>query len=247
MAGLSRRAFGVRTLAALASVGVGALTARLLLQRAREQAPDLLRPPGAQDEQHFLANCIRCGQCVEACPEQELLERQSLEESMDPDAPKPREFVDRPLRLADLATGVATGTPFSVPRDCSCDLCAGRDEMQCIAACPTDALQRPEELLDIDMGVAVLDQERCYAWNGTMCKACWHACPFPNQALRTDYRGRAEIVPDVCIGCGLCDYACLTEPSSIRIVTRRERDREAARSGDSSGSSGTSGSTGEGG
>ena len=28
----------------------------------------LLRPPGIQSEQDFMARCIKCGKCIEACP-----------------------------------------------------------------------------------------------------------------------------------------------------------------------------------
>ena len=30
----------------------------------------LLRPPGALDEDVFLASCIKCGQCLQVCPPQ---------------------------------------------------------------------------------------------------------------------------------------------------------------------------------
>ncbi|MBW2707616.1 MAG: 4Fe-4S binding protein [Deltaproteobacteria bacterium] len=30
----------------------------------------LLRPPGALDEDIFLASCIKCGQCLQVCPPQ---------------------------------------------------------------------------------------------------------------------------------------------------------------------------------
>jgi len=33
----------------------------------------ILRPPGALSEDDFLATCIKCGMCVEACPYDTLL------------------------------------------------------------------------------------------------------------------------------------------------------------------------------
>jgi formate hydrogenlyase subunit 6/NADH:ubiquinone oxidoreductase subunit I len=35
-----------------------------------------------------------------------------------------------------------------------------------------------------------------------------------------DERGRALVVAEQCIGCGICDHACITEPSSITIQPR---------------------------
>ena len=51
--------------AALAFVGAIAWTHVLDESRG---AGESLRPPGAQGEPDFLASCIKCGQCVEACP-----------------------------------------------------------------------------------------------------------------------------------------------------------------------------------
>jgi len=89
--------------------------------------------------------------------------------------------------------------------------------MQCIDSCPTNALAPLAEWRDIRMGVAVLDRDRCFAFNGTTCRACWHACPFPNEAIELDWKMRPDVVADACIGCGLCVRACLTEESSLFV------------------------------
>jgi Pyruvate/2-oxoacid:ferredoxin oxidoreductase delta subunit len=70
------------------------------------------------------------------------------------------------------------------------------------------------------MGTAIINRDVCLAWQGTVCRACWHACPFPNEAIVFDERGRALVVAEQCIGCGICDHACITEPSSITIQPR---------------------------
>ena len=187
---LTRRAF--LTGAGLAgSVWLG----NLLLGEARGRAPVLLRPPGALPEVDFLAACIRCGQCVQACPYSTL-------------------------RLAQATEGVSIGTPYLIARQVPCYLCQGYAELRCIAACPTAALHPVAAWADIRMGTAVINRDLCLAWQGTPCRACWHACPFPNEAIVLDERGRAVVVEERCIGCGLCDHACLTEPSSIPITPR---------------------------
>lgn len=157
----------------------------------------LLRPPGALDELDFLGACLRCGQCVEVCP---------------PGA----------LRLADLGEGLAAGTPYALTRETSCTLCAGQDELRCIATCPTAALSPVADERAVRMGVAVIDRGLCLSWQGTVCRACWHACPFPNEAITLDWKTRPTVVAEACVGCGLCVHACLTEPSSLRVVPRAE-------------------------
>ena len=177
--------------------GVGGVLGWLLRRSAAERSSSLLRPPGASSEADFLAACIRCGQCVGACPFDTL-------------------------RLATPAQGFSAGTPFVETRRVPCSLCQGYDELLCIAACPTLALRPVADWSDVTMGVARIDRDACLAWNRTVCRSCWHACPFPNDAIVLDARGRPDIVAEQCIGCGLCDYACLTEPTSIAIVPAAE-------------------------
>jgi ferredoxin-type protein NapG len=165
------------------------------LARDKAQSPRYLRPPGALPENDFLAACIRCGLCVEQCPYDTL-------------------------KLADARSVAALGTPYLLARQVPCYLCQGYDELKCIAVCPTPALKPVASWRDIRMGTAIINRDVCLAWQGTMCRACWHACPFPNEAIVFDERGRALVVAEQCIGCGICDHACITEPSSITIQPR---------------------------
>ena len=50
--------------------GLAAVAILLGLQQKQSQARDglALRPPGALPDGRFEAACIRCGQCVQACP-----------------------------------------------------------------------------------------------------------------------------------------------------------------------------------
>ena len=57
------------------------------------------------------------------------------------------------LRLADLGSGAAAGTPYFVAREIPCEMC---EDIPCVAACPSRALDHG--LTDIGtarMGVAV--------------------------------------------------------------------------------------------
>ena len=77
----------VRTAGGLAAVGVA-----LGLQQQTARASGVrLRPPGAINENAFASACVRCGQCVQACPYDTL-------------------------KLATLASGLSAGTPYFVAR-----------------------------------------------------------------------------------------------------------------------------------
>lgn len=195
---ISRRRFLFGT---AAGVAAGA-TAGVFFRAAggKEWRPSLLRPPGALPESDFLAACVRCGQCVEACP-------------------------FNTLKLAGADAGVALGTPFFDAEKIPCYLCQGYDELECIAACPTKALQPVADLRAIAIGTAILDEKKCLAYNRVVCRSCWHACPFPNEAISFDSMPRPVVNDDACIGCGLCTHACPTESTSIPILPARERGR----------------------
>jgi len=162
-----------------------------------------LRPPGARDESDFLAACIKCGQCVEACPFDTLL-------------------------LARAGEEEAIGVPYFDARQEPCRMC---EDVPCIASCPTDALEKDVSIEQARMGLAVLvDQETCLAFQGLRCEVCYRACPMLDEAIRLDYRSQqrtgkhAFFLPvvdsDHCTGCGMCEHACILEEAAIRVLPR---------------------------
>ena len=54
-----------KIIAGLAAVAIAAEGAFSVTAGASSK---LLRPPGIQSEADFMARCIKCGKCVEACP-----------------------------------------------------------------------------------------------------------------------------------------------------------------------------------
>ncbi|MGP1450662.1 MAG: ferredoxin-type protein NapG [Wolinella sp.] len=167
----------------------------------------LLRPPGAKQENEFMASCIRCGLCVEVCPFDTL-------------------------KLAGPNEGIPLGTPYYVPREVPCWLCT---HIPCTVACPTGALDiksvSTNGKLDINksrMGIAVLDVNTCIAYDGIQCDACYRACPLIDKALRLEYRRNertekhALLLPvidaDHCTGCGICELKCVTEKPSVFVL-----------------------------
>ena len=199
----------------LSNVIAGASAAIVAFQAAAcvlKGETDLLRPPGAQSEEDFLSRCVKCGKCIEACPY-------------------------RSLSPASQGAGVAVGTPCIDAREQACRLC---EDFPCVAACPTGALRDVDGRRDVRMGIAVIDEELCIAFQGMRCEVCYRACPLIDQAISIDYRLRegdaihslfAPVIDEEqCMGCGLCVERCVVdEPDvAIRIKTDAEHPRTGA-------------------
>lgn len=153
--------------------------------------PAPLRPPGTMHELMLVNSCIRCGQCIDTCPA-------------------------RAIRPLGADWGAAAGTPFIDARLQPCVLCTG---LQCTHVCPSGALTPVYVNRDVTMGTAVLDESRCVTHRGQACDACFKACPMPG-AIVVDEAGRVRVADPHCVGCGLCEHVCPTEPASIRVVPR---------------------------
>ncbi|GFK94376.1 Putative electron transport protein YccM [Fundidesulfovibrio magnetotacticus] len=164
---ISRR--GVLTAAAAGAVaaplwGVGALAGP-----ARDAS--LLRPPGALDEERFLARCIRCGQCMRVCPSN----------------------IVQPALLQAGVQGLWTpALNFRMGRSGCQPNC-----IACGNACPTAAV-RPLTLDEkhgtgdfadkgpVRLGTAFVDRTRCLPWAmDRPCIVCQEVCPVSPKAIHT--------------------------------------------------------------
>jgi NAD-dependent dihydropyrimidine dehydrogenase PreA subunit len=98
--------------------------------------------------------------------------------------------------------------------------------------CPTGAL-RPFEptregwLASVDMGVARVNKEMCFSFNGRACGACYRACPLQGQAMTFGLYETPIVDPAQCVGCGLCEQACLHLPQAIRVIPAAQIRRHA--------------------
>ncbi|MFQ6008986.1 MAG: 4Fe-4S binding protein [Candidatus Zixiibacteriota bacterium] len=163
--------------------------------------PRLIRPPGSAPEADFITRCIRCGQCMRVCPNNAL----------------------HPTLLESGLEGL--WTPILIARigycEPTCTLCG--------QVCPTGAINEltlKEKVGDQEtppnrIGTAFVDRGRCLPWAmATPCIVCEEWCPTSPKAvyLREDVaydrQGREVPVkrpyvdPDLCTGCGACEFAC---------------------------------------
>ncbi len=161
----------------------------------------LIRPPGAQ-KADFLAQCVRCGECMKVCPTAGL----------------------RPILLEEGLGGF--WTPALVPRLGYCDYACN----SCGQVCPTGAI-RPLPLAmkqSVVLGEASIDQRRCLPWaENITCAVCEEVCPVPGKAITLQtgqgrgggsHAPRPVMIEGRCIGCGLCEYKCPVEgEAAIRV------------------------------
>ena len=204
--GSAREGARVRAGAVLAAVAAAGAVAAAA---APADTAALIRPPGARDERDFLARCIKCGRCMEACPY-------------------------RTLHADARPTGPGAGAPVVDVRTQACRLCA---DLPCIAACPTEALHPVASREEVRMGTAVIRRDACIAVQGMRCEVCYRACPLIDSAIAIDYRLREgdvthavfepKVDPAFCTGCGLCVQRCpVSQPyPAIEIVRDEERAR----------------------
>ncbi len=186
---------------ALTTAGTLVLGARFLKDERFGQHTTFVRPPGALAEDQFVKRCIGCAKCLEAC-------------------------TNDCIRLLGAELGLSRlHTPIVVPRQKGCTLC-----LSCTAICPTGALQRVDcaagvpTRAQVRMGTAELNQSLCFSYNGRTCGVCYQACPLPGKAMRIGLFEQPKVDPHQCVGCGLCEQACVHLPQAVRV---RDRERFA--------------------
>lgn len=162
-------------------------------------------PPGAISEQHFRSLCTACHLCVANCPDQVL----------------------RPaIHQAGLAGFLQPFQDFEVSF-CSYN-CAN-----CSNVCPTGAIQPisvPERRL-VQTGVAKFFRGRCIVkTDETSCGACSEHCPTQAVHMVPWKHGLTipEVNPDLCVGCGGCEFICPAKPQKAIVVDGLKVHRKAS-------------------
>lgn len=208
--------------------------ARYPAKRAKyaPRGPRLIRPPGALPEDEFLAGCIRCYRCQDACAR-------------------------GAIQFFSEAHGLLFHTPYVDPGVVACNVC-----MKCTQVCPTGVLEPMEldQKDQVAMGRVELNTDACLSYKAESryderaerwevriapslgpvelpevtdptftrrgpCGECYMVCPLKEKAItRKPGEFFSPIILDQCIGCGLCEEICRQivrgEPA-IRVVATR--------------------------
>ena len=190
-------------------------------------SPLLIRPPGSVAESEFLKKCIKCGQCMDICPTN-VLQPATMEEG----------------GFEALWTPVMN---FNINHcQLKCNLCS--------EVCPTGSIRKItvaeklgrgkfKEKGPVRLGTAFINRSRCLPWaNQIPCVVCEEVCPTSPRAIQTrdeevkDVFGRIIalnkpfIVPDLCIGCGICQARCPVADKPAVYVTSIGESRSDKRS-----------------
>jgi polyferredoxin len=191
----------------------------------------LIRPPGARNEQDFLATCARCGQCMKVCP-------------------------TNVIQPSVFTAGVeGFFTPMLDFRRGYCDWNCN----ECGKVCPTQAIKKlPMDAKRVTViGRAYIDRNRCIPWSeGRECLVCQELCPTPSKAVilgpgdAVFQGGRVPpnvvvpagesssgvttpaisvklpyIAPELCIGCGICEFNCpVNNEMAVRVRSMDQTD-----------------------
>jgi ferredoxin-type protein NapG len=174
-----------------------------------EQDHRLIRPPGALDERAFMAGCIRCHRCQDAC---------------DVGA----------IQYFPQSQGKLAHTPYVDPSVKGCNLC-----LKCTRVCPTGVLRpvaddakaqvkmasisfhedlclsfkakrlRDEQALLMELGREATETDAPYERRGP-CGECYMFCPLRKRAVNLEpgFFLAPRFDESQCAGCGLCEEVC---------------------------------------
>jgi len=177
----ARRTF----LAVAAGIGIG-LLAKRTGNSQYEMAP--IRPPGSIGEDTFSGLCVRCGNCVRACPSHII----------HPDTGQ--------ARITGLLAPVIRYEKEYCLENCNA----------CTHVCPSGALQSLslEQKHHHILGEALVDGKVCFLVQGKSdCDVCVRSCPFDAVQIYWDddlYVAYPNVDFGKCNGCGACQVYCPT-------------------------------------
>ncbi|MCP4668166.1 MAG: 4Fe-4S dicluster domain-containing protein, partial [Deltaproteobacteria bacterium] len=161
------------------------------------RTPGLIRPPGSVPEMEFLSRCVRCGECMAACPTNTL----------------------QPIWLR--AGFPALFSPAVTPRRGFCDPRCN----QCGNACPTDAIRfiGLADRIWAKTGTARIIRQKCLAWEfQKSCMVCDEVCPYDAVEFIKEKDIKVpvpHVLENKCAGCGYCEHFCPVQNQAAIVIT----------------------------
>ncbi len=186
--------------------GFGAYAAGKVIKNASTVPEGAIAPPGAGSVEAFLSHCTGCGLCISNCRGGCL-------------QPATTEYGWKGFMLPTMK--FSGKNPGKCEYECS----------RCSNICPTGALRPlPKKIKQrTRIGMAHFFPDLCVAYkNGKDCGACGEHCPTgalkmvagPNNAATIP-----DVITDLCIGCGNCEFACPVKPlGAIRVKGAKVQD-----------------------
>ncbi len=201
------------------------------------RAENRLRPPGAIDEHEFLAACIKCGQCVQVCPVEAII----LADFPDgfgngtPHIVAREQACDFSCDAVQCVLACPTGAlshHIDKKEQVRMGLAVLKRPELCLArkGLGFKGLARGEDFSGLHRYIEV-DRWRPirvadHPYDLEICDLCVRECPIKG-AIRLEPLGddpndkrKTPVVTDKCVGCGMCEMICPTEPPAIVVVPR---------------------------
>lgn len=167
-----------------------------IIDKQKKQITGIV-PPGGVSIDHLKANCSACYACIAACPNRII-------------SPAVGEY-----GIDDLLLPVVHYKKQFCGFNCN----------KCSQACPNGALKplTLEQKRRTQIGRVKFTAKNCVVFkDGTLCGACDEHCPTKAITMK-EISGRnglnyPVVNPDICIGCGACEYICPATPKAMHIV-----------------------------
>ena len=153
-----------------------------------------ISPPGAMSTEHLLKHCTSCHLCISKCP-------------------------SKVLKPAFMEYGIGG---MMQPVMCFENGFCNFDCTICSNVCPSKAL-KPLTVAQkhlTQVGSVVFCEDRCVVYaKGYNCGACSEHCPTQAVKMMPYKNGLTipHIDPDICVGCGGCEFICPARPHAIYV------------------------------
>ena len=163
-----------------------------------------IAPPGAKSIQHLSRHCTGCQLCVTRCPSHVL----------------------KPAFLEYGLGGMMQPLMSFEKEFCNFDCTV------CSDVCPNGAIKplTIEEKHETQVGRVVFIKDNCIVYtDATSCGACSEHCPTQAVSMIPYKDGLTipSVNPDICVGCGGCEYVCPVRPFRAIHVEGNEIQKKA--------------------